>query len=113
MNKSIVFAIPIFLFLFMFFPNRALGQYQQEAITPTIVINQLNTKPITITFSTRELQEIQNNQNILLKKLGTETTRDCAYPRRISSCIWSCRNGRKIRTCHPTLVSALERLWPR
>ena len=108
--KSIAFGVPFFLLLFL--PGHSPGQ-QQQAEPPTITISQVNAKLITVSFAPNELQQLESDPRFVLKKLGTETARDCAYPRRISSCIWACTSGRKIRTCNVTLVRALERVWPK
>lgn len=106
--KSIALGVPFFLLLLFFVPGIAAGQQ-----APAITISQSNAKLVIVTFSPRELQQVETNPNFILSKLGPATARDCAYPRRISSCIWACPSGRKIRTCDAPLVRALERIWPK
>lgn len=115
MKRSVIFGVPFLLFLFLFLPDRALGQQQQMATPPTVVISQANAKAmVTVTFSDRELQQVEGDPGFVLRKLGAVTARDCgSYPRRISSCIWACNGGKKIRTCNAILVRAFERLWPK
>lgn len=116
MNKSIVFGVPVVVFLLIFLPSISYGQYaQQQYAPPTIVISQPGARLLTIPFSTQELQQVERDPSFVLKKLGNVTARDCASSYRISDCIWSCKSksSRKIKTCNPTLIRALERVWRR
>lgn len=115
MNKSIGFGIPAVVLLFVSLPATSFGQQQMQTqyIAPTIVISYANSRPVTFNFTSVELQQIERDYRLVMKKLGGVTSRDCTTPYRISSCIWACRNGRKIKTCNPTLVRALERVWPK
>ena len=89
------------------------AQMQQQSFVPTVEVSHLRSRPTTITFGSRELGQLEANPFSLLRRFDPATQKDCAYTNRISSCIWACRNGRKIRTCHPQLVRALERVWPK
>src|SRR5215203_506270 len=116
MKKSIFVSILFFLFLFLgSFSRDALGQQQQRQLTvpSTIEIIKVPGKPVTLRFTPQELQRVAADPQFLLQRLKSAARNDCTYARRISSCIWACANGCKVRTCDPTLVSALERLWPK
>ena len=111
MKRSGAFSVSFFLLVLVFVPGIARGQQQDNS--PTITIIQPKASPVTVSFTARELQQVDTNPQFVLTKLGALTARDCAYPRRISSCIWACSSGRKMRTCNAVLVRALERLWPK
>lgn len=112
MKIQVVFPL-VLVCLLVFLPAGTLSQMQQQLQAPTVEISKPKVRPLTLTFSPRDLEQIGANPQVLLKRLDRATKLDCEYRNRISSCIWACRNGRKVRTCHPTLVRALETVWPR
>lgn len=112
MKRSSVIAASL-LCLVALFTYAVPAQMQQQSFAATVEVSQLRSRPTTLTFGPRELGQLEANPHSVLRRFDPATQKDCAYTNRISSCIWACRNGRKIRTCHPQLVRALERVWPK
>ena len=109
MNRPILICIVVLSLLLVITPFDALTQSSNES--PTIVVSEVKAPSRTISFTTHELKRIESNPRYVLTKLGPVTEKRCVYPRRVSSCIWSCSGGTKVRTCNGVIVRALESFW--
>jgi hypothetical protein len=63
-----------------------------------------------VEFTEDDLKRVQENARFVLTKLA-ENGAECCGPReKVSDCIWRCCDGTQVRTCHATLVEALNEL---
>src|SRR5688500_4809897 len=111
--KRSTMVVVFLLYLGVLIPDMVQGQMQQQYLAATLEVSQPRARSLTLTFGSRKLAQLEANPYSVLGRLDSATRKDCAFPKRISNCIWACNNGRKIRTCHPQLMRALERVWPK
>jgi hypothetical protein len=108
MNRPILICTVVLSLFLVITPFDALTQNSEP---PTIVVSEVKAPARTISFTPHELRRIESNPRYVLTKLGPDTEKRCVYPRRVSSCIWSCSGGTKVRTCNGVIVRALESFW--
>jgi hypothetical protein len=103
------FGVTLLVVIFCAFPIALYGNPQPASAS--IVVSQPGGKSATIKFTGNDLAQVQRDAKYVWKKLGASTVNCCVRAKRVSSCIWVCCNGKKLRTCDTILVKALEELY--